>query len=169
MKNYPLYDSIIRSYCSDWNNFKKKYRLEMDVHPIVEAFVYVIKEDFPRYEKIIQGISIDMIDEKSEEYLFLLEGRVRYDMYAHSRKIMERNSNFHKIEFTEFCRKSLTLFPFAFFSSRGLAHLLISKNQLNEARSLLDNIWNHGYQTDGILQSQFFIAMKQKEWIDVKK
>jgi hypothetical protein len=168
MSEYKIYESIIKSYCSDWRMYKKKFGLETD-SPIINAFIFATKEEFTEYQRVIQKSQTEEIIQEGEMYLFFLEGKICYYLGANSKNFLSKKDDLIKEEFIQLCRKALTVFPFAFFASRSLSHVLEKQHRFTESFDLINNIWNHGFRTNGILISLIYYSMVNKDWKKVEK
>jgi len=136
---------------------------------IFMSFIYILNNQIEQYLTSIKGIVIDTIDKNSLEYLYYLEGRIRYYAINNNKEIYYRQNSRVGKEYKSLCISAIESFQFAFHGSMGLALQYQLKQQYKKSIFLYKNIYDFGFKSESILESIISLSAYARDWNTAKE
>jgi hypothetical protein len=163
MQLLEQYESIIHAYCEDRENFIKNYSVEYE-SDLLNALIFSLKLNVDNYQKIMERVEVDLINLDSIEYLLFLEGRIRFLANTKTKEVFRKKNSPIVTEFIDLCNRALSIFPYAFVASIGLALSAEMQKEYKKAVQILTNIYDYGFKSRITLDSIIYNTMEGREW-----
>lgn len=128
-----------------------------------------MNNDFENYKKTIENIDLQDIENDEEEYMFYLEGKIRYIYINQYNDTFIKKNNSTLKELESLCKEAIEINEYLYNSNHCLADIRKSQKKNSEALVLFSKIYDYGFVTNQIIDNIFFLSVVSSNWLSYKK